>query len=91
LCNHSLDAYDLTFQFNWNQATDVSILGQAVVRLNGVDNLGPVENTPGAKQFIKVLSIPSGVNALEVKVNGSGVFTPTWTGGVITIRPLTPP
>jgi hypothetical protein len=91
LCNSSLDAYDVTFQFDWSQATDVNVSGQAVVRLNGVDNLGPVENTPGAKQFIKVLSIPSGVNALEVKVNGSGIFNPSWTGGVITIRPLTPP
>jgi hypothetical protein len=91
LCNPSLDAYDLTFQFDWSQATDFIITGQAVVRLNGVDILGPVENTPGAKQFIQVVSIPSGVNALEVKVNGGGVFTPSWTGGVITIRPLTPP
>lgn len=91
LCNPSLDAYDLTFTFDWSQATDLIISGQAVVRLNGVDNLGPVENTAGAKHAAFVLSIPSGVNALEVKVNGSGVFNPSWTGGVITIRPLTPP
>lgn len=91
LCNPRLDAYDVTFDFDWNQATDLTILGQAVVNLNGVDHFGPVENTPGAKHFGVTLSIPSGVNPLEVKVNGSGVFNPSWTGGQITIRPLTPP
>jgi hypothetical protein len=91
LCNPKLDPYDLTFTFDWTQTTDFIVLGQAVVRINGVDHLGPAENTPGAKHASFVISIPSGVNALEVKVNGSGAFNPAWTGGVITIRPLTPP
>jgi len=91
ICNPKTDPYNLTFQFNWSQNTDLIVSGQAVVNLNGVDHFGPVENTTGAKSFNLVLALPSGVNTLEVKVNGSGVFTPSWTGGVITIRPLTPP
>ncbi len=90
LCNPSLEAYDITIQFDWTQNTNFSISGQASMLLNGVLTLGPVENTSGVKQWINVVSLPSGVNTLELRMGGSGVFIVTYNG-TVTVRPLTPP
>lgn len=90
LCNPRLDPYDITIQFDWSQTTNLIVSGQASMVLNGVVTLGPVESTNGAKQWINTVSLPSGVNTLELRLNGSGVFVVTYSG-TVTVRPLTPP
>jgi hypothetical protein len=90
LCNPSLDSYNVTITFDWSQTTNFSILGQALIVINGVSTFGTVQTTTGVFQEVFVFALPSGVNTVEVRLNGSGVFVVTWSG-TVTIRPLTPP
>ncbi len=90
LCNPSLDAYDITVTFDWTQTTNFSILGQGVMAVNGVDHFSPVANTSGAFHWEEVISLQSGVNTLDIRFNGSGIFILTYNG-TMSIRPLTPP
>lgn len=90
ICNPKPDAYAFTVDFTWTTAGFAFATIQAIVRLNGVDTNGPVENGNGGFSFHFDGMLLSGINTLNVEMTGTGIFAGT-VNGTIAIRPLTPP
>jgi hypothetical protein len=92
ICNASLVPYDFTVEINWTTTGGFHPLGgsQALVRLNGVTTVSPVEHTNGSFTFNFAGQLQSGVNDVRIACSFNSVFAGTLNGDCA-IRPLNPP
>lgn len=92
LCNPKKDAYDVTATFDWTVAGFAfGINTQAIFRVNGVDHASAVFNANGTYHFAVTVSLPSGVNTLNVYCAYTGAIGVGNLNGTVTVRPLAPP
>jgi Putative Ig domain len=91
ICNPHAAAYDFTVQVDWTIAGFGGLQSSGgAIRLNAADHDMGAHAGNGTFTFSITLSLPSGVNTLNIYFAYGGIGIGT-AAGTITIRPLTPP
>lgn len=96
-CNPKHDPYNLTVQWDWTGSGYTVATANAtrvIFRLDGIDvNFSPFFNANGTFSHTQVVSLPSGVHTIAIRIvcTAGGPVPPSKIVGTCTIRPLTPP
>jgi hypothetical protein len=71
-CNSSLEAYDLTMQWDWTgvgYTVGVANATRVIFRIDGIDvNFSPFFNANGTFSHTQIVSMPSGVHTLALRI-----------------------